>query len=606
MTDKLRFVLAFYIDLNKVRTIYDGSNQSALIPTTEYCSLHYILSSYDTTWKEVEDYANYKIQKFVVRRTFQTALINVVEWSPLSKTTYPELNLFQHVDGHYFFLDSGTGWLYFRNVPGDWNAWERSRDHKGFMSSKMGGNWDKLGCRAKIGVFTGDTVRFSNVEGNAGQCGFRRVPGSKQSIYCIEDTMIADFASDVLNFTKVSNYTVNRSAFPTGLLTSIYSSNLYPNKLLYYYNLGYLIQVYDVDHSTFLYCTYNLRSRSISMAVWFSPFDFSIWTAVIIVLCLFCLMQVISCRGLHTLRIVYDSLLVIFRILFRQSLSKPKRLSMTLVVFFFTLSLFYENFITSPFIAPPMETPFQNITEAIKAGYIFKDDFESDISNPKGYKRSKNHWLAKLGSDVDPTEPETYIDYTHNRLFPDKKKYIYAFKKVHKSNAIFCLVSDVKHPYKCMQTKEGIGASSYSLLFQGGMKSQLAPVFEWILEASLYRPSEQILNNIREFARRNIQYKLRSYKEEDTLEGNLLTLSNLVPLFIAITFANLFASFLCLIECKGLRWRAVLIEFLKLNRLRLIRVGRLVRSFVSRMIGYADSQWRNLLRYNRDKCNGFQ
>jgi hypothetical protein len=87
MTDKLEFVLRFNIDLNKVRTIYDSRNQSALIPTTEHCSLHYILSSYDTNWSDVYEYVNYKIQKFIVRRTFQTALINVIEWSPLSFPT---------------------------------------------------------------------------------------------------------------------------------------------------------------------------------------------------------------------------------------------------------------------------------------------------------------------------------------------------------------------------------------------------------------------------------------------------------------------------------------------------------------------------------------
>jgi hypothetical protein len=118
MTDKLRFILGFHIDLSKVRTIYDSSNQSELIPTTEHCSLHYILSLYDTTWKEVHEYVNYKIPKFMDRRTFQTALINVVEWSPLAKPTYPEFDLFQKMDGHYFFLDGLTGWMYFRNVRG--------------------------------------------------------------------------------------------------------------------------------------------------------------------------------------------------------------------------------------------------------------------------------------------------------------------------------------------------------------------------------------------------------------------------------------------------------------------------------------------------------
>jgi hypothetical protein len=235
MTDKLRFILRVHIDPNNVRTVYDSRNQSALIPTTEHCSFHYILSSYDTVWKEVSEYIKYNIRNFMFRRTFQTAVINVVDWSPLSHPTISENDLFQLYDAHHFFLNGQTGWLYFRNVRGDRNAWERSRDHKGLISSKMGGKWDQLGCTAKIGVSTRDTGRFLNVEENAGQCGFRRVPGSKQSIHCSEDTMMAEFAADVLNFTKVFTYDmVNRRAFLNGFLQSIYSSKLDLDQSLFF------------------------------------------------------------------------------------------------------------------------------------------------------------------------------------------------------------------------------------------------------------------------------------------------------------------------------------------------------------------------------------
>jgi hypothetical protein len=185
---------------------------------------------------------------------------------------------------------------------------------------------------------------------------------------------------------------------------------------------------------------------------------------------------------------------------------------MTLVVFFFTLSLFYENFITSSLIAPPLEIPFHNITEAIKAGYILKEDYEIIRFKSNGLKHPKSHGFAWFGSDADLTGPEMYITNIGEFLFPDKKKYIYPYRTVHHSSTMFRLISEIKHPYKCMQTKDGIGISSWSLVCQGGMKSQLAPIFEWILEASLHMPYSVTLNDLLEFVRRNIQYKLSSYK----------------------------------------------------------------------------------------------
>jgi hypothetical protein len=138
MTDKLQWVLQHYVGPNNVRTIYDSDNQSALIPTTERCSLHYFLMSQNTIWREVYVYMYEKIFEFTIRKTFQTALIHVLEGSPLNIHIETEAGEFQLIDGHYFFLDGPSGWLYFRNLRGDWNAWETSRDIEGLMGSKMG------------------------------------------------------------------------------------------------------------------------------------------------------------------------------------------------------------------------------------------------------------------------------------------------------------------------------------------------------------------------------------------------------------------------------------------------------------------------------------
>jgi hypothetical protein len=160
MTDKLDRMLKSYIGLNKVRTIYDSSNQSALIPTTERCSLHYLLQSNTSTWEETYDYMNYRIQDFIVRRTFQTALIHVMEGSPLSLPVNGQDEAFQWTDGHYLFFYSCSGWLYFRNVRADWNVWERSRDHEGLISSKMKAKWSIKESKAKVAIFTSHVKNF--------------------------------------------------------------------------------------------------------------------------------------------------------------------------------------------------------------------------------------------------------------------------------------------------------------------------------------------------------------------------------------------------------------------------------------------------------------
>jgi hypothetical protein len=100
-----------------------------------------------------------------------------------------------------------------------------------------------------------------------------------------------------------------------------------------------------------------------------------------------------------------------------------------------------------------VETPFQNLTEAIKAGYIHKTQYELKTSNPKELKHPKNQWYAEFGSDVDPTEPETYIDNVNNVLFPDKKKYIYTSKTVHQSDPIVTLVNEIKHLHTLCYTR---------------------------------------------------------------------------------------------------------------------------------------------------------
>jgi hypothetical protein len=322
MTEKLQWILERYVGPYHVRTIYDSDNQSVLIPTTERCSLHYFLMSQNTVWMEVYVYMYDKIPEFMIRKKFQTALIHVLEGSPLNIRTESEDWELQWYDGHYFFLDGLSGWLYFRNLRGDWNAWETTRDIVGMMGSKMGGKWDKRASSARIAVFTGDMEYILEGGGNPERCATLRVPGNKQTLLCMKRTIIVEVAAAALNFTTVYTYDIaNRSGYPTGEISTSLSTEFDPDaSLLRKQYLG-LIQLSDVEYPKFVYCTYNRRSQSMSIAVWFLPFDVSCWIITVVLFCLFFLLQIISSGRLYTPQALSESILVIFRILFRQSVA---------------------------------------------------------------------------------------------------------------------------------------------------------------------------------------------------------------------------------------------------------------------------------------------
>jgi hypothetical protein len=565
MTDKLDQLLKSYIDPNQVRTIYDSGNQSELIPVNERCSLHYLLQSNNSRWKETFHYMKFKIPNFVGRRTFQTALIHVIEGCPSSlHDVNAQDEAFQWTDGHSLFLDSRTGWLYFRNVRGDWNAWERSQDHKGLISSKMGGKWDKRESTAKIAVLGTYSHLVINHGEDTRPSAFIRALGNKQSRIYTKEILMAEVAADFLNFTTVyPSDLLNRSGHPTGQIGSIHSNELVLETDLPTNVLNDLLKVvFDYDH-LFVYCTYNLRSRSMSIAVWFFPFDLLSWIAVAVILCLFWVLQIVSSRYPYTPQVLSESLLVIFQILFRQSQSKPKRLSILFVVFLLIFSFFYENMITSSLIAPPEETPFQNLTEAINAGYILD--------------RNVDNYLIRMASLTILKKTEELIRLIDNEMFPDTNKYIYTFKTLGDVNSIFNVYKEIKAPYKCLLTEEGNGTFSIFIDSRSGMKTQLAPVFAWVEEAGLFFPFHHYGIILSELSRRSIQQSLKSSnKDKDASypEENLLTLSNLVPLFIASAIAFILAGFIFLFA----RFRL------------LVRVGHFLRFFVYLIFSSVASQ----------------
>jgi hypothetical protein len=449
---------------------------------------------------------------------------------------------------------------------------------------------------ARIAVFTGDMEYISARGGNPGRCATLRVPGNKQTLLCMKWTIMAEVAAAALNFTRVYTYDrVNRSGYPTGEITTILSTEFDPDASLLHKEFRGLVHLGDVEYHTFVYCTYNRRSQSMSIAVWFLPFDVSCWIITAVLFCLFFLLQIINPGRLYTPQFISETLLVIFRILFRQSLSNPTGLSMLFVVFLLIFSLCYENFITSSLISPSKEIPFENITEAVNAEFILAVEEGTGTSYFKGkdafFKENKNalrrfdvfekvsgpsgHQLINSPFNYRAAQARSFINGIDNDLFPDNKKRIYFLRLRIHSNKYFSLISDVKYPYKCLQTKEGLGAFSVYLVSRSGIKGQLAPVFEWIQAAGLWIPFDNLEGCRREIIRRNVWNELVGLKGQGAsrLQENLVTLSNIVPLFVASALACIVAVCIFVFECKGQQWRALLTIFLTQTRLGLIKVG---------------------------------
>jgi F0F1-type ATP synthase membrane subunit a len=382
------------------------------------------------------------------------------------------------------------------------------------------------------------------------RCAFLRVPGNKKTRLCTKPVIMAEIAADVLNFTTVYTYDlVNRSGYPAGSIAEIPESKLYlDTNLPESFFMGSFSLVYERYH-TFVYCNYNIRSRSMSIAVWFFPYDFSSWIIVVVILCLFLLVQVKSSDSPNALQATCDSLLVIFQILFRQSLSNPKWLSMLFIFSFLIFSFFYENLISSSLIAPLQDPPFKNKTDAINAVYVYEQNISSLI-------RARVFFLQK--------QTENLISLI-NEFFPYNKKVIYPYASATHLTIFWRIFNAIKVPYKCPFTRDRVGIFRSFAGFSNGIKTQLADVYEWINETGLFNPFLQLQYGLFDFGIRAIELSLSSKsKFASNLEGNLVTLRNLVPLFITVALACIVSCVIFLLECKRSSWKLYLSHKLQL------------------------------------------
>jgi hypothetical protein len=121
------------------------------------------------------------------------------------------------------------------------------------------------------------------------RCAILRDPETKNTLLCGKGIMMAEIAAVVLNFTTI--YDFNKIS---GSIIQLLTYTNVPNPVLLPFSLDGLANLIDVRHDKMLHCSYNLRSRSMSIAVWCFPFDLSTWIVVAVMLCLFWLLQAIS------------------------------------------------------------------------------------------------------------------------------------------------------------------------------------------------------------------------------------------------------------------------------------------------------------------------
>jgi hypothetical protein len=95
------------IHYHMILTIFTEVNVTALHPTAERCSLHYLLLPRKSDWGKEVEFTKDGIRNFTLRSISQTAFIVVEDADPLYLHNTHELWMFQGTAGH-FFLDSRT------------------------------------------------------------------------------------------------------------------------------------------------------------------------------------------------------------------------------------------------------------------------------------------------------------------------------------------------------------------------------------------------------------------------------------------------------------------------------------------------------------------
>jgi hypothetical protein len=590
MRDKLDWTLRSMMNPGMVRTVYDSDNQTSLIPTAERCSHHYLLL-HPNTVNEGHTYFEQTIINFTIRSSSQAAFILVIEGTPPFWTTQPGISIFQRTAGHFFVMDVWSGWLYYQNFWGDPNDRVRSRDYNGLIFHKMHEKWEKKRSSLRIGVQSVDTEYFSDyIRTDPKRCADLKIHlNHMNSFICSRLSVAVAFAAAALNFTTI-HFTYQfpiPPSFPFGTIRETFYKILRPQ--LYYWPINAItsLTLDSVHKSSLLYCVYTIPSDSTSFAVWFNPFTLHVWIALGLTLIFLSPFMLFSDNDQHgllpkfSLKRVSNCLVLILQIIFRQSISKPTFVSLLFILVSIVLSTLYENSVTGSLIVPRKVTPFDNISVALAAGYKLTVDSPANLhfwdQNAKIMEflyQNMEELIAYNVMDVLNTslsfgrikstvmienitirEPLKTME-TLETVFPrNEKVLLYMFSDLN-VNHIIKMLSGLKHPYHCLQTKKGLKEFVVVWFFQTGIRSQLSWVFRTFSEGELYAPFQHLQAGrssvtTEHFTRFATSKAIEKGNHKGNMEGKLLSLANLVPLIFTCSGAITIGLVLFLVEWKS-------------------------------------------------------
>jgi hypothetical protein len=590
MTDKLDWTLRSMMNPGMVQTVYDSDNQTALIPTTERCSHHYLLF-HPSTVNEGHTYLEQTMVNFTIQSSSQAAFILVIEGTPPFWTTQPGISIFQRTAGHFFVMDGGSGWLYYQNFWGDPDDRVRSRDYDGLIFHKMNDKWEKKRSSLRIGVRNIDTEYFSDyIRTDPKRCSDLQIHlNHMNSFICTRLSVAIAVAAAALNFTTI-HFTYQfpiPPSFPLGTIRLYHYKVLRPQLNVWLINAITSLTLDSVDKSSLLYCVYTIPSDSTSFAVWFNPFSLHVWIALGLTLIFISPFMLFSDNDQHgifpkfSLERVSNCLVSILQIIFRQSISKTSLVSLVLILVYIVLSTLYENSVTASLIVPSKVMPFDNISVALAAGYKLTVDSPASLEfldqNAKIMEflyQNMDALIAYNVIDVLNTslslgriKSKVMIDSFTNgeplktmetleAVFPKNEKVLlYLLSDVHVNN-IIKMLSALKHPYHCLPTKKGLTEFVVVWLFQTGIRSQLSWYFRTFSESELYAPFQHLqagrMSLITErFTRFATSKAIEKGNHRGNMEGKLLSLANLVPLILTCSGVITIALVLFLVERKS-------------------------------------------------------
>jgi hypothetical protein len=569
----LQWMLENVLSIELKRTIYGTFNDSVLRPSMERCSIHYILigSIANTQWVT---HMNENIPSFTFRDVSQDAFVLVMTEDPTLLIYDPENNVFQCTSGHVHFMHKTTGLLYFRNVWGNSNSWERSQNHIRLIRSKMQEKWVKYESSLKLRVESIDEQRISSGELQPEWCAKLRQDQFKVSQFCSRLTVATELAASTLNFTVVYYSHLSRPKLQNmASVWNFLSNDLSPawNNLETKSVTSFIFEC-SVKLSL-TYCNYKSNPAEVtSFSIWFRPFQWNVWLVLAIIVLSFPIFEPQYINS-SLLCILIDRLTALIQIIFQQSTRSPTSFSLMFICTFYFVCSHYEDSITSCLIAPRKLQPYENITTAVRDGYkltiedsrfdpLIEDHDQVRMMNLEvletaltffGVLDELNKTETKVTSimkgilTMDPDKVWKMVE----DIFPGKEKRMLLTWTDEGSSLLEDILTVIKAPYSCTRTQRGLGKSVQAWFFNTGLRNLLRSPLLTFHEAALFIPFGDLQEvRLSLLERKILKTQMNGNAKLSSLDGKLISSRNLVPLCIVYALGNAIGLVLCLVEMQ--------------------------------------------------------